>query len=164
MTRRSKRELERALEAFDDATPTNDRPSLDEMYPGPVTTFIQCVARDLHRIRHQNPETIVNAPGPDATERFLVIVRDHYGIDEDRDDDVRQTLEESVAGQEYHRPVDKFATAPVSVAAQFDLETPAGETLTELVHTDREDEATQLLVHTVYDALAADGLHMEGQT
>lgn len=157
MSRKSKREIERALEAFDDTTPTNSRPPLDEVYSEAVARTIQRVARDLHRIRRQNPETIVNAPVEEATSKFLSVVRDRYGIDENHDDAVRRALEESAVGQEYHRPVDQFAIAPVSVAKEIDVEPAAGDSLTALVNTGREDEAERLLVRMVYDLFADRG-------
>jgi len=157
VTRKSKRELESALEAFDDTTPGADRPAIDDVYPGPVATFIQRVARDLLRISHTHPDEVVNAPEPAATRRFLALVRERYDLGEDRDDAVYSALEATVAGHEHGWAVDQFAIAPVSVAKATEPETAAGESLSALVNTNREDEAERLLVQTTYDTLADRG-------
>lgn len=157
MTRRSKRSIERALDELGDERSVSAGPSVDEEYPDDVAAFIKQVTRGLFRICHRNADEIVNASDPAATERFLELVRERHEIEEDRDDEVRRTLTDLVAGHNHWDPIDGFSTAPMGVAATTDLETPDGETLTDLVRADRGDEASRLLVGTTYEAFADRG-------
>jgi hypothetical protein len=149
MTRRSKRELERALEEID-AENSRERttPKIEEHCSEDVVEFVYDVCRDLFRI--------VNEKEPEATWNFFQLVRKEYDVDDDRDDDIVPLLLDATSQEKHWSPRDSFAAAPVRVATELDLETDAGETLAELVDDGREEEAEQLLIGATYELLAAD--------
>lgn len=158
MTRRSKREIERALEELDDSSRREGHaPRLRERYPDGVVRVIHGTARGLFGICHRNPERIANAPEPEATEAFLDVVRSEYGIETDRDEAVRRWLAAAAANHPHMSPPDAFATATLTVAAEQDLSASTGESFEALVDAGREQDAAQLLVQTAYEALADEG-------
>ena len=161
MTRRSKREIERDLEEFtEQRTGAKDyTPAVKEKYPDEVVEVIYRVARDVMRLCHRNPDTVVNAPTEEATAAFLDEVREQYGIADDRDADVRAGLDEAAAnaGSKYWTPIDAFETAVIAVPGEMDLETDDGVTLSELIEAGDETAAERLLVQRTYEALAGLG-------
>jgi len=157
MTRRSKREIKRALEQLDTVETSVSETSLEEYHSDDVVRTVQALARDLLRIRYQNPDAIVNAREPDATLTFLEIIRERYNIDDDSDEDVRLGLEDAVAGRDYSTSVDGFAMALFAIAKQADIETDDGESLEDLVDASREQIAERLLVRRTYETFANAG-------
>lgn len=157
---RSLRELERRLDTLDEQdderAPANYT-LLEERYPADVVSVIRKTAIALLRIIHRNGDTVVNVPDDEGTEQYIALVREHYAIDDDRDEAVCRALEELAGDSWHHAPYGWFADAPLGVAARFDIETEAGETLSDLVHAGREENAARLLVSTVYHALAERG-------
>ncbi|KOX94241.1 hypothetical protein [Halorubrum tropicale] len=158
MTRRSKRELERALEELDIQTSERETTTeIEEHCSEDVVDFVYGLARDLLRISWHNADEVVNETEPEATLNYLELVREQYGIDDDRDEEVCQRLLDATSQEKYWDSLDSFSMRPVYVAAHRDPETEAGETLAELVDEGREEEAEQLLVEATYDLLAGEG-------
>lgn len=158
MTRRSKREIERAIADFPEQGAGRDdyTPAVKEKYPDEVVEVIYRVARDLMRVCHRSPDTIVNVPTDEATAAFLEKVREQYGIADDRDDDIRAGLGEAVAQTDakHWTALDAFQSAVISVPGEMDLETDDGATLSELIEAGDETAAERLLVQRTYEALA----------
>jgi hypothetical protein len=161
MTRRSKRELERALEEIDvENSRERTAPKIEEHCSEDVVEFVYGVCRDLFRLSYRNAGEIVNERDDAvATEQFLELVRDEYGIEPDsaRDERVLETLAASVKGDRHARPLDVFQTAPISVATHVDVRGKDGSELTELLDTGREDEAEEALIRSTYSLVAGDG-------
>jgi hypothetical protein len=156
MTRRSKRSIEHALEALDgDGSAGQTDPFAD--VPDDVVDAVRTTSLELLRLIHRNHEVVENADEPAATERYLKLVRDRYGIDDDRDGEVRRGLEDFVDDTWHRSAYDLFANAPLSLGGETELETEDGETLGELVRADRADGAEQLLVRSTYYAFAVHG-------
>jgi hypothetical protein len=158
MTRRSKREIERAIADFPEQRAAQDdyTPAVKQKYSDEVVEVIYRVARDLLRVCHRNPDTIVNAPTDEAAAVFLDKVRDQYEIADDRDDAARAALDEAAANADskYWSPIDALQSAVISVPGEMDLETDDGAPLSELVGAGDETAAEQLLVQRTYEALA----------
>jgi hypothetical protein len=155
MTRKSKREIERALadlERVDRPRPLR-RSSLEESCDDAVVDFVHHVIRNLHQIQYRHPDSIVNAPSHEAITQFLERVRDEYGIEKDRDEDVRATLAGAGEGINYWNEIDSFAVAPATVARR-DPATGTGELLSDLVAAGDDDRAERLLIQATYDTLA----------
>lgn len=152
MTRRSKRSIEHALEELESEPSASEYTPLEEVYPDDVAAFIKRLSRDLMRMR-RHAQTVNGelAHGPDD-EDFLAAVRDRYDLDAERDEEVRQALEEATAGSPFWNRYTCFSMAPMGIARNFTLETQEGETLTDLVHADREGDADRMLVRTAYEA------------
>ena len=159
MTRRSQRELERALEELDIQTSERETTTeIEEHCSEDVVEFVYGLARDLLRISWHNADEVVNETEPEATLNYLELVREQYGIEDDRDEEVCQLLLDSTSQEKYWDSIDSLSMGPVHVAARRHPETAAGKTLAELVDEGREEEAEQLLVKATYDLLAeADG-------
>jgi len=119
----------------------------------PLAEFLKKLARDLMMVFTDYPDKIANAPEPDATKMYFQVVRDRYGIDEDRDEAVRRTLEAPPADPEMDVR-SRFAMATSSVAERNEVTTPDGESLEQLVDEGRVDEAERVLVRATYDLLA----------
>ena len=161
MTRKSKRELERAVERLQNngnGTATSYTP-LRNVYSEDVVQCIHSVARDVMRIIHRNPDTDVNASEPEATTHYLELVREQYGIDEDRDEAVRVMLNKVATGNPHSYPTnphDVFLNAVLSIPSHILVE-DKNVSFEKLVADGREDRAKQLLVGRVYRCLAALG-------
>ncbi|MFY4815477.1 hypothetical protein ACOJIV_22680 [Haloarcula sp. AONF1] len=162
MTRRSQRELERALEELDIQTSERETTTeIEEHCSEDVVDFVYGLARDLLRISWHNADEVVNETEPEATLNYLELVREQYGIDDDRDEEVCQLLLDATSQEKYWDSLDSFSMGPVHVAAHRTPETESGETLAELVDERREKEAEQLLVKATYDLLAGNGGDVE---
>jgi hypothetical protein len=163
MTRKSKREIERALENLDagDGAITEGESFAEQHYSEPVTSFVHRTIREVLRLAY-DPE-IANAD--DRARGLLATVREVYEIGEDRDDAVLATLDERAgsAKRAHWHPTDAFATAVAvgprllneSTRARFDSALEAGN----------DDIAAQLVVQAVYEWLAKqDGGRLEVTT
>lgn len=159
MTRKSKREIERALSEIANAEtsgtgPAGDGRRLKDTHPDHVVTFVQTVFRDLLRICHQNPDTVVNVEDPESLHNYLDLVHDEYGIDGDRDDDVQAGFADAQVAEWNHSQAGTFASFALAVPVD-------GTTLEELVDADRQAEAERVLVGAMYELLADVGANEE---
>ena len=162
MTRRSKREIERALEDLDkQSAGANDyTPAVKEKYSDEVVEAIYRVARDILRLSHRNADRMGSNPSTaERTSAFLEGVREQYGITDNRDDAVLAGLDKAAASTDskHWGPIDSFQTAVASVPGEMDLETDHGDTLPDLVLAGDETAAEQLLVQRTYEILAEMG-------
>lgn len=150
MTRKSRREIERALEDLSGGNATGGESFAEEHYSDSVTSFVHRTIRDVLRITHD--PAVANSTEP--ARALLVTVREHYGLDEKRDDAVLSTLQKRAqrAESSYWMPTDAFGAA-IAVGpaildgdrrARFDSGLEAGE----------DDVAAVLIVQAVYDWLA----------
>jgi len=152
VTRKSKRELERALEELGSGDAVRDGETFAERhYTTPVTSFVYQTTREVLRLT-RNPE-IANSDEP--IRGLLAVVRKHYGINDDRDDAVLETLRSRAvqAEGELSRPRDAFGSAIV-VGPQL-LEDADQERFAAAFEADRDDEAARLIVQAVYEWLAS---------
>lgn len=152
----SKRNIESRLTALENDEQASSGRTFADVFPDDVANALRAVSLDLYRIMHQNADTM-NDSEPNTTERFLALVRERYGIVENHDDEVRQALESLLADSWHRTPCDLFANTPPGFAVECDPETSNGETLTDLVRADREEEMAGLLVGSVYEAFADRG-------
>jgi hypothetical protein len=159
VTRRSKREIERALEDLDKHSADADdyTPAVKEKYSDEVVEVIYRVARDVLRLSHRNADRMgINPSTAERTSAFLEGVREQYEITDDRDDAVLAGLDKAAAtvDSRHWGPIDSFQTAVVSVPGEMDLATDGGDTLPDLVMVGDETAAEQLLVQQTYEMLA----------
>lgn len=157
MTRRSKREVAQAIDAL---TSGSDRaesgPSIGDVYPEDVTAFINGLIRSLLRFRRRHG---VDRPGSPSehTARLLSSLRERHAIDVDRDASVRRALETVGDPGDRRDSIDRFAAVLSAIAKDADPRTDDGETVADLVRSERSDVARRLLVRTTYAALADRG-------
>ena len=157
MTRRSKREIERALEELDiQSSQRETTTEIEEHCSEDVVEFVYGLARDLLRISWHNADEVENETEPEATLNYLGLVRKQYGIKDDRDEQVCQLLIDATSQGKYWDSRDSFSMGPVHVAAHRAPETEDGETLADLVDDGRDEEAEQLLVGATYDLFAGE--------
>lgn len=157
MTRRSQRELERALEELDIQTSERETTTeIEEHCSEDVVEFVYGLARDLLRISWHNADEVENETEPEATLNYLELVRKQYGIEDDRDEEVCQLLLDATSQGKYWDSRDSLSMGPVHVAAHRDPETEDGETLADLVDDGRDEEAEQLLVGATYNLFAGE--------
>ena len=79
MTRRSQRELERALEELDIQTSERETTTeIEEHCSEDVVEFVYGLARDLLRISWHNADEVENETEPEATLNYLLLVREQY--------------------------------------------------------------------------------------
>ena len=151
MTRRSRREIERALEDLSGGgNATSDESFAEKHYSDSVTSFVHRTIRDVLRLKYDSE--VANSTEP--ARALLVTVRERYGIDEKRDEAVLSTLQKRAqrAESRYWMPTDAFGAAIVAGPAilgddrraRFDSALEAGE----------DDVAAVLIVQAVYDWLA----------
>jgi len=166
MTRKSKRELATELDDLEadeeldsrDAAEGRSRGSsvsgnetfAERHYTEPVASFVYQTHREVARLGH-DPE-IANSDEP--IRGLLPVVREHYGIDDDRDDAVVEMLRSGavLAEDAELRPTLTFG-AVMTVGPQL-LEGADEEWFADAFEDDRDDEAAQLIVQAVYEWLA----------
>ena len=155
MTRKSKRELERALEdlAGGDDGVTAGRSFAEQEYSEPATTFVHSTMRDVIRLTH-DPD-IANREEP--SRGLLQRVREVYDIDDDRDDAVLAELEVQAAKAEPSNwsRIDVFETSIAAGPALLD--TTSRERFGDAIESGKEDLGAQLIVEAVYEWLAERG-------
>ena len=155
MTRKSKRELERALEEIAGGGDgvTAGESFAEQEYSDPVTTFVHSTMRDVIRLTH-DPD-IANREEP--ARGLLQRVREVYDIDDDRDDAVLAELEDRAARAEPSNwsRTDVFETSIVAGPAL--LETASRERFDDAVESGKDDLGVQLIVEAVYEWLAERG-------
>jgi len=154
MTRRSKREIERALEKLGASDDTTDSAEpIAEQYPPQVADIVQETVRDIMRLTFDFQISNSEAPA----RALLPIVRETYDIDDDRDDAVLAALDDRGAqiGSGYWRRKDTFETALAAGPRLFD--TAARDRFEGALKAGETDVAARLIVRTVYDALADQG-------
>jgi len=155
MTRRSKREVERALEDLAEDSPEEPATTVFDRAPDPLAEVLKNLTRDLILVFSDYPDEIANAPKPDATETYLEVVRDRYGIDEDRDAAVMRGLDDvTIIDMPDADSLTKFGCMAPDIAEQSEVADADGYSLAELVEAGREAEAEDLLVQATYHALA----------
>ncbi|MFY4815476.1 hypothetical protein ACOJIV_22675 [Haloarcula sp. AONF1] len=156
MTRRSKREIKRAIEEIDvGRSQERTTPKIEENRSEVVVEFVYDVSRDLMSISWENGDKVTNAEDPAATLNYLEIVREQYDIDDDRDEKASQRLLD-VAEKLSDRTYLTFSMAPAHLAGHRDLETESGETLSELIDEGCDAKAEHLLVKESYDLFAGE--------
>lgn len=163
MTRKSPRELERALEHLDGATTgSSGKPFAERHYPPAVREYVYRLTRDVMGARREPIPGNISAPA--RLRRLLDTLREQYGIDADRDDAVIATLQEQASreGSAHWGASGVLMAAPVYGPALLDEADRAR--FDELRAAGRQDEADALLIRTVYHWLAdeADARRMEG--
>lgn len=144
--RKSKRELESALESLTSPQSTRPDERLENRCLEPVVRAVRSLVLDLIRCRQE-----IAAGGDDTTERFLERVRAEYGIDRDRDDMVARGLEDVAPGVKSWDAADSFATGVIGLPGRVDVSSADGESLQDLVVAGRIDDAERLLVATTYE-------------
>jgi len=158
MTRRSKREVERALEDLAEDSPEEPATTVFDRAPDPLAEVLKNLTRDLILVFSDYPDEIANAPKPDATETYLEVVRDRYGIDEDRDAAVMRGLDDvTIIDMPDADSLTKFGCMAPDIAEQLEVRTDAGEPLADLVEDGQTEAAERLVVRATYGALAERG-------
>lgn len=157
MTRRSKRELERAVEDLVEETEssTSDETFADRHYSEGVRDFVYQVVRDTMVVTHNHE--LVNLNNPERTRRHLKSIRETYGIDDDRDDAVHSALRERAAEvqSKWWGPCDALSAAMVLGPAL--LSGDDREQFDELLDRGGEEQAAAMIVDAVYNELADRG-------
>jgi hypothetical protein len=155
VTRKSKRELERALADLDEAgQPVAGPTSVQERYSGDVVDVIYATARAVLRIKYQHSDAIATAPTDQAVARFLEAVREEYDLDKSRDKRVSATLLSVTERSPHWHPIDAFASALCVLAGRQEPTDENGTTLSTLVEVGDDQAAKRLLVRAAYGWLA----------
>lgn len=153
MTRKSKREIERALEDLGGGEQlARDSDPIQNQYSDDVEAFINSLALDnlAHKIAP-------NADNPERTRRMLEHIREEYGIDEDRDDAVHAELRGRAAEVDSQYWTADDALLPAIICGPALLDPNDSAHFEELLDADDEDEAAEMIVDAVYHWLADRG-------
>lgn len=156
MTRKSKREIERVLEDLDEglAAPLGE-PFAEQTYDEPLRGFVYQLTRDVDRLglRHGHG----NLKDPERARVMLEALRERYGIDDDRDDDVLAALQ-AAAEQvpSTHWTTSDVLPAAVQYGPEF-LDDGERRRFEAAFVAGREDEAAALAVRATYDWFADRG-------
>lgn len=131
----------------------DERETVYDRLPHHVAEFLKRLGRDLALVFADYPDEIANAPEPDATERYLQVVRRRYGIEEDRDAELLAAYP-GIRSTDFPTVRDRVAILPGHLVEAGEVTNDEGETATELIEAGRTDEADRLLVQVTYHHLA----------
>lgn len=150
MTRKSKREIERALQDLSSTEQSaTDGEPIQKQYPDDIEEFVESLALDNLAYK-----IAPNTSNPETTRRILKHLREEYGIDENRDDAVHATLRDR-AGEvqsQYWNADDVIPAAIITGPALLDE--ADRERFEQLLDAGDDDEAADLIVDAAYDWLA----------